>query len=61
MEDLEAYVRSNPNWVVSFVHKEGNGVAHSLAKLGLSINLEHVWVENFPSIISHVVSSNSSY
>lgn len=34
IDDLKAYFRDRPDWFISFVPKEGNKLAHALAKLG---------------------------
>lgn len=37
IEELKAKLRGRPNYQILFVRREGNGIAHSLAKLGLSL------------------------
>ncbi|XP_041027007.1 uncharacterized protein LOC121267225 [Juglans microcarpa x Juglans regia] len=46
--DLQKELRSCKGWKLSFVHRECNEVAHSLAKLGLTIDTERVWMECVP-------------
>ncbi|KAF5444675.1 hypothetical protein F2P56_033791 [Juglans regia] len=46
--DLQKELRSCRGWKLSFVHRECNEVAHSLAKLGVSIDTERVWMKCVP-------------
>lgn len=61
IEDIKLALRNNLGWKLSFTHREGNGVAHSPAKLGLKSLIENVWLEDFPSSISHDVLSDMNY
>lgn len=61
LEDLKVSDWSNSNLVISFAPKEGNGVVHSLAKLDLSLISKRVWMEDFPNIISNIVTLDFSY
>lgn len=39
------------DWKVQHVHRQGNRVAHQLAKLALQLQQETIWTNNFPSCI----------
>jgi ribonuclease HI len=45
IEDIKEELRIVSHWKVSFVRKEGNKVAHALAKTALNCNLDQEWVE----------------
>jgi hypothetical protein len=44
-------------WQVNHVHRQGNAVAHGLAKLALNIQQEVVWTVNFPLCIWDLVNT----
>ncbi|XP_059428517.1 uncharacterized protein LOC132162279 [Corylus avellana] len=44
-------------WRASHTPRDGNKVAHSLAKLALAIDQEIFWLDNFPSCILEIVHS----
>ncbi|XP_042974720.1 uncharacterized protein LOC122306357 [Carya illinoinensis] len=50
MEQQYANIRGRlllrPDWSVSFIHREGNYVAHALAKRALSMEGEWCWIED---------------
>ncbi|XP_059434317.1 uncharacterized protein LOC132167380 [Corylus avellana] len=48
-------------WKVSHVHRQGNNVAHSLAKLALTIQQEILWTDNFPLCIRELVITEQGY
>lgn len=39
-------------WKVKFIYREVNVVAHRLAKFTISYDVEHVWLEEGPSILT---------
>jgi uncharacterized membrane protein len=45
IEDIKEELRTVPYWKVSFVRRDGNKVAHILAKYALNCDLDHKWVE----------------
>jgi ribonuclease HI len=45
IEDIKEELRTVPHWKVSFVRREGNKIAHVLAKTALNCNLDQEWVE----------------
>lgn len=51
IEDIRKLLFEREDWKIRFVHREANMVAHSLAKLALSIEKEKVWLEECPSQI----------
>lgn len=48
IEEAKQLLQVNSSWIISFIHREGNSAAHSLANLGLSSDCEHVWIEEVP-------------
>lgn len=55
IEDIKQTLCYRPTWAISFIHRDGNGVAHLLAKLGFNFSSEHVWMEDYPSLISQLL------
>ncbi|KAF5474737.1 hypothetical protein F2P56_006608 [Juglans regia] len=55
--DLQKELRGCRGWKLTFTHRECNEVAHCLAKIGLSIEMERVWMECVPpEIVLKVVN-----
>lgn len=54
-------LKSKLLWFVSFVHREGNKATHFLARFGLSLSEDLVWMEDVPSVISQIVLDHISY
>ncbi|XP_035547261.1 uncharacterized protein LOC118348858 [Juglans regia] len=55
--DLQKELRGCRGWKLTFTHRECNEVAHCLAKIGLSIEMERVWMECVPpEIVPKVVN-----
>lgn len=52
IEDIKLLLFRQPQWSLQFAYRECNLLAPLLAKLGLSLNKERVWVEEFPHVIS---------
>ncbi|XP_042983239.1 uncharacterized protein LOC122312645 [Carya illinoinensis] len=48
------------DWSVSFIHREGNCVAHALAKRALSMEGEWCWIEDGPSEITSIIAREMS-
>ncbi|XVF67326.1 hypothetical protein PTKIN_Ptkin10aG0112100 [Pterospermum kingtungense] len=44
--------------IVSHVNRQGNEVAHSLARYGLSVQDDVIWLEDCPSWVHSLVSSD---
>jgi hypothetical protein len=44
-----------PVWKVGSVRRGCNNAAHQLAKLAVSQNLSHIWMDSYPSCISEIV------
>jgi hypothetical protein len=44
-------------WTIKHVRREGNKIAHSLAKLVISQLQNRVWLGSFPSVLSDLVNS----
>lgn len=55
IEDAQRVLKSRSLWSIQFVHREGNQVAHILAKNGLLLNDEFVWIEEIPNAITYLV------
>lgn len=55
IEDAKMRLKSLPLWKVRFIHREGNRVAHYLAKHGLLLNCESIWIDEYPDVIAHFV------
>jgi hypothetical protein len=55
IEDVLQLMRSFLDCKVSFVHREGNGEAHKLAKLAISLGENKVWREDFPFSVQYDV------
>lgn len=55
IEDIKKIVRQREWWSVAFVHREGNVVAHQLAKLALQNEEEICWIEDGPSNIHRLI------
>lgn len=55
IEDAKATLKDRPNYSINFVYREGNQIAHRLAKFGLLLDEERVWIEE-PPIITNVVN-----
>ncbi|XP_042972892.1 uncharacterized protein LOC122304693 [Carya illinoinensis] len=51
VEDLKDVLRKRRGWSVMHVNRCCNNVAHSLAKVALSMQEERVWMEDYPSEI----------
>jgi len=49
------------SWKVSHVRREGNKVAHSLAKLALSKQCNRVWINSCPSELLYAVNADIYY
>jgi hypothetical protein len=48
VQDARDMLRQCQEWQINHVHRQGNSVAHGLAKLALNIQQEMLWTENFP-------------
>jgi len=46
-----------PEWEVGFVRRNCNNVAHQLARLAVSQELNQIWMYSFPSCISESVTA----
>lgn len=46
-----------------FIHtrEEGNIIAHELAKLGMSLSWDNIWVEKCPTCIDAFVATDVNY
>lgn len=55
IQDAKSILGSCQIWRVSHAYREGNGVAHNLAKLALSLGQNVLWTENFPDCIWDLV------
>lgn len=53
-------VKTKPLWSINSVHREGNLIAHVLAKHSLCLTEEIVWIEEVPNVIIPVVLADIS-
>lgn len=44
IEDLKVGLATQPLWNLQFTHRESNQAAHVMAKLGLTLDYEHIWI-----------------
>lgn len=54
--DCLEYGRGLPQWMVCHVRRDGNKVAHEVAKLSSSFDGEMIWYHDFPSSLVSVAS-----
>lgn len=55
MEAAKKFIKERGNWNISFVRRDGNEAAHLLAKHGLMLLNECIWIEDVPNVIADVV------
>lgn len=56
IEDAKYILQNHPQWsTLSFVHREGNSVACALARYGLSLAQELVWIEDIQNVLIPIV------
>lgn len=55
IEDLKQLLLSSSHWSVAFIHREGNKVAHKLAKMALHPEEGLCWIEEGPGDISQLI------
>jgi hypothetical protein len=55
--DTRAILRGFGSWDVSHVKREGNRVAHALAKFVISSEQNKVWFESYPTCLLRLVNS----
>lgn len=58
VENAKQVLRNKGTWFVGFVYREGNETAHLLAKYGLYLNVEFVWLKDPPIVISNAVTTD---
>ncbi|XP_042979954.1 uncharacterized protein LOC122310138 [Carya illinoinensis] len=52
IEDVKIVVKGRKDWKVRFIPREGNNVAHLLAKHALTLDGEVIWIEEGPNVIT---------
>jgi hypothetical protein len=57
LNDIKLLLQNFNEWKVLHVHRGANGAAHSLARLALSIGVDHTWFDNFPMLVQEIVSA----
>ena len=57
--DTKALLSSFISWKVGHIKREGNVVAHKLAKMGLICNAVNLWREAFPMCIQDAVTADN--
>jgi hypothetical protein len=55
--DARATLREFRSWAVVHVKREGNRVAHNLAKFAISSEQNKVWFDSYPTCLSGLVNS----
>ncbi|XP_040987788.1 uncharacterized protein LOC121235507 [Juglans microcarpa x Juglans regia] len=61
VENLQQKLNFYSRWEVAFIHREGNEVAHQLAKLALYGDNDMYWVEECPEAITDQLSIDKMY
>ncbi|KAF5462824.1 hypothetical protein F2P56_018800 [Juglans regia] len=61
VENLQQKLNSHSRWKLAFIHREGNEVAHQLAKLALHGENDMYWVEEGPEAITSQLSIDKMY
>ncbi|KAF5450904.1 hypothetical protein F2P56_031219, partial [Juglans regia] len=56
IEDIRLIMETHQNWKLSFIRRVGNQAAHVLAKLGLSLESELVWMEEGPDVVLPIIA-----
>ncbi|XP_035547368.1 uncharacterized protein LOC118348906 [Juglans regia] len=49
VEDIKLILQNRPNWSIRYTNRKCNRVAHMLAKMGLDVTDETVWMEGGPT------------
>lgn len=57
LQDAKQKLRQCMEWKVTHVHRQGDSVAHCLAKLALNVQHEILWTDNFPLCIWDLVNN----
>lgn len=52
IEDIKIFLKGRKEWRVRYIPREGNNVAHLLAKHALSLEEEKIWIEGVPFVIT---------
>ncbi|KAF5481803.1 hypothetical protein F2P56_002425 [Juglans regia] len=55
LEDIKQFFKGKREWNVRFVPRDGNRVAHLLAKHALVLGEEKIWIEEGPYVICNAV------
>ncbi|XP_035551149.1 uncharacterized protein LOC118349712 [Juglans regia] len=55
VEDMKQKWKNRKQWDLKFIYREGNVVAHHLAKLALQLDDEVCWIENVPKNVNCLV------
>ncbi|XP_042958143.1 uncharacterized protein LOC122293710 [Carya illinoinensis] len=59
VEDVKAVLRERRSWKIQFTRREGNEVAHLLAKKALLVEQDQIWIDECPDFISLQVCKES--
>lgn len=51
IEDVKHFLQKHHSWSLVLIHREGNYVAHLLAKFGISVSDKYVWIKEYPLVI----------
>ncbi|KAF5452039.1 hypothetical protein F2P56_027079 [Juglans regia] len=51
IEDIKTILKRSNAWVVQFIGRKGNNVAHLLAKKVLSLDYDQIWIDECPDFI----------
>jgi ribonuclease HI len=55
MDDIRSELSCMPHWKMTFIRREGNNVAHVLAKEAISSPLDNCWLFEPPDCIKELV------
>lgn len=61
IDDARVLERNFTELAYSHTRREGNKVAHGLARLELNLSDTNVWIEDVPSSLSHFVQADIAF
>lgn len=61
IDDARVLERNFTELTYSYTRREGNKVAHGLARLALNLSNTNVWIKDIPSSLSHFVQADITF